>query len=490
MTDPRIAAALGGPVASLIDGEVIAGTGAPVMLTDPATEETLAVYPDAGAVVAERAHGAAEAGGAAWRALAPAGRAAILTAAAALIRRDAEALAAMESLTAGKPITDARAEVGRVAEMFAHYAGWPERLAGRVTDAGGGRMVAVTPEPLGTVVQITPWNAPLFTAGWQLAPALAAGNAAILKPSEFTPVTSLMLARLLIEAGVPPGAVTVVAGLGATAGAALVGDARCGKAVFIGSVETGRRVAATAAAAGRPALLELGGKSANMVFADADLDAATAAATTAIFGAAGQSCTAGARLLVERAVHAEMVERMAAAARALSVGPPADPATRMGPLQGVGRVAAVTATIAAGVADGARLVAGGGRPEGLPDGRGFYVAPTVLADVTPAMRVWREEIFGPVLCIAAFDGEEEAVALANGTDFDLAGAVWSRDGARALRVARRLRAGTVWINGYRTLSVAVPFGGMRGSGFGRSSGPEVMAEYTQSRAIWMDPAAG
>ena len=488
MTD-AITLALGGPIGSLIDGAIRPGTGAPITLIDPATEAPLATYADAGAAIADTAHRAAQAGGAAWRALDPSARGAVLARAAELIRREAATLAALESLTAGKPIRDARAEVGKVAEMFAYYAGWADKIEGRTIPVAGGRLTVVVPEPLGTIVQITPWNAPIFTAGWQMAPALAAGNAVILKPSEWTPVTSLLLGRLLVEAGVPAAAVAVIAGFGHTAGAALVGDARCGKAVFIGSVETGRRVAALAAGAGRPSLLELGGKSANIVLADADLDAAATAAVGAVFGAAGQSCTCGARLLVDRAVYPAMVERLAEGARRLVVGPPADEATQMGPLHSRARVEAVSAMIAAGRAEGARLVAGGGRPEGLPDARGFYMAPTVFADVPPEARIAREEIFGPVLSILPVDGEAEAVALANGGDFDLAGAVWSRDGARALRVARALRAGTVWINGYRTLSVQAPFGGMQGSGFGRSSGAEVLAEYTQAKALWLDSGA-
>lgn len=473
---------------SLIDGAIVPGEGEPIALVDPATEETLAVYADAGAEIAERAHAAAERGGAAWRALAPSARGAILARAADLVVRDAEALAEVEALVAGKPIRDARAEAGRVAEMFRYYAGFADKIEGRVVPVASGHLTLVTPEPLGTIVQITPWNAPLFTAGWQLAPALAAGNAAILKPSEWTPVTSLMLGRLLIEAGVPAGAIAVIAGLGRTAGAALVSDPRCGKAVFVGSVASGRKVAALAAAAGRPSLLELGGKSAMVVFADADLAGAATCAQGAIFAAAGQSCTAGSRLLVERPVHERVLAWLAEGAAKLRVGDPLDPATEVGPLQNARQYASVRAAIASATAAGARLVLGGGRPAGMGEGPGYFVAPTIFADVAPEAAIAREEIFGPVLAVIPFEGEEEAAALANATEFDLAGAVWSRDGAKALRVARRLRAGSVWVNGYRTLSVQAPFGGMRGSGFGRSSGAEVMAEYTQAKSLWIETA--
>ncbi|WP_349371459.1 aldehyde dehydrogenase family protein [Salinarimonas sp.] len=476
-------------IGSLIEGAIVPGEGEPIALIDPATEETLAVYADAGAGIGERAHASAERGGAAWRALAPSARGAILARAADLVVRDAQPLAEVEALVAGKPIRDARAEAGRVAEMFRYYAGFADKIEGRVVPVASGHLTLVTPEPLGTIVQITPWNAPLFTAGWQLAPALAAGNAAILKPSEWTPVTSLMLGRLLIEAGVPAGAIAVIAGFGRTAGAALVADPRCGKAVFVGSVASGRRVAALAAGAGRPSLLELGGKSAMVVFADADLAGAATCAQGAIFAAAGQSCTAGSRLLVERPVYERVLGWLAEGAAKLRVGDPLDPQTEIGPLQNARQHASVRAAIAAAREAGARLVLGGGRPAALGEGPGFFVAPTIFADVAPDTAIAREEIFGPVLAVIPFEGEEEALALANGTEFDLAGAVWSRDGAKALRVARRLRAGSVWVNGYRTLSVQAPFGGMRGSGFGRSSGAEVLAEYTQAKSLWIETAA-
>lgn len=480
-------ARLGFAIGSLIDGAIVPGTGAPIALVDPATETVLATYRDAGAALAERLHAAAARGGAAWRALAPSARGGILARAADLVARDAEALAQIESLTVGKPIRDARGEVAKVAEMLRYYAGFADKVEGRVVPVATSHLAIVVPEPLGTIVQITPWNAPIFTAGWQLAPALAAGNAAILKPSEWTPATSLMLARLLIEAGVPAGAIGVAAGLGATIGAALVSDARCGKAVFIGSVETGRKVAALAAAAGRPSLLELGGKSANIVFADADLAAAGKAAQGAIFAGAGQSCTAGARLLVERPALDAVLAIVADGARRLRVGAPADPATEIGPIQNRAQYERVLAAIARGRASGAGLVCGGGRPEGAGES-GFFVAPTVFLLDDPRHALAHEEIFGPVLCVIPFDGEAEAVAIANESEFDLAGAVWSRDGAKALRVARALRAGTVWVNGYRTLSVQMPFGGMRGSGFGRSSGAEVMAEYTQAKSLFVETA--
>jgi acyl-CoA reductase-like NAD-dependent aldehyde dehydrogenase len=476
-------------LASLIDGAWVEGAGAPVVVEDPTDGTQAHAYPDGGEAAAAQALDAAETGGAAWRAMTAQARGAVLSRAAALIAARADDLARLESATAGKPIRDARAEAGKVAEMFAYYAGWADKLHGDVTPTPTSHLTLTLREPLGTIVQITPWNAPLFTAGWQLAPALAAGNAAALKPSELTPASSLLLARLLHEAGVPPGAVNVVAGLGATAGARLAGDPRAGKVVFIGGTATGRRVAQIAAGAGRPALLELGGKSANVVFADADLARAAHAAQGAVFGAAGQSCTAGSRLLVQRAALDRVAAMVAEGAARLRVGPPRDPATEVGPINNRAQFDRVRGFVARADAAGARRLAGALGPD-LPEG-GFYVAPTLFAAVDPTAEIAREEVFGPVLSVIPFEDEEHALALANGLDFDLAAAVWTADAHRAMRMAQRLRAGTVWVNGYRALSVAAPFGGMRGSGFGRSSGRDVMLEYTQAKAVWFetDPAA-
>ncbi|MEM7694897.1 MAG: aldehyde dehydrogenase family protein [Pseudomonadota bacterium] len=472
---------------SLIDGDILTGTGDPVTIEDPVTGTLAATYADGAAPAATAAMDAAEAGGTAWRALTASARANILMDAATKIRASAKTLAELEARTAAKPIRDCRVEVAKVAEMFAHYAGWADKILGDVVPVPTTHLNIVTREPLGTIVQLTPWNAPIFTAGWQIAPALAAGNAVVIKPSELTPASTLALAALVHEAGVPPGALNVVAGHGSTTGAALVCDPRAGKVVFIGSVPTGRKVAAAAASAGRPALLELGGKSANIVFADADLPRAAHTALGAIFGAAGQSCTAGARLLVERPVYDQMVEWVATGAQNLCLGPPLDEATEVGPINNRPQVTSVRAAIAAGEAAGATRL-GGTVPAALSEG--FFVAPTVFAGVTPKMPLANEEIFGPVLAVIPFDDEAEALAIANGGAFDLAGAVWTKNIMRAHRVANALRAGTIWVNSYRALSVQTPFGGMLGSGFGRSSGADVMREYTQSKSIWIETDEG
>jgi acyl-CoA reductase-like NAD-dependent aldehyde dehydrogenase len=481
-----VEAALPGGISSLVAGYDMPGRGETITIDDPATGRPHLAYADGGAEAALAAMEAAEHGGRQWRKLSASVRGLVLHRVGELIRRDAQALAMLEAATAGKPIRDATAEVARVADMFTYYAGWADKIAGDVLAPPTSHLNLVLREPLGTIVQITPWNAPIFTGGWQMAPALAAGNAVVLKPSELTPVTSLKLARLMIEAGVPAAAVSVVAGLGRTAGAALACDPRAGKVVFIGSLQTGRAVAAAAASAGRPALLELGGKSANIVFADADLARAAQAAQMAIFAAAGQSCTAGSRLLVERPVYGKMIEWVARGAERIKVGPPLDPATEMGPINNRAQFEKIKGLVATGHKEGARLVTGGERPGSQDTAEGFFLAPTLFADVAPGMTLAREEIFGPVLTVTPFDGEDEALALANGGAFDLAGAVWTSHAGRAMRMARALRAGTVWVNAYRSLWVGSPFGGMAGSGFGRSSGADVMAEYTQAKSVWIE----
>lgn len=473
-------------VTSLVGGAPLGGAGDTVAVENPATGTLAYTYRDGGAETAAAALAAAEEGAAAWQAFTASRRGEILYEASRRIRAAAGDLAVLESATAGKPIRDARVEVAKVADMFAFYAGYADKVFGDVVPVATSHLNLVTREPIGPVVALTPWNAPIFTAGWQLAPALAAGCPVVLKPSELTAPSSVALVRLLHEAGVPATAAGVVAGLGATAGARLVGDEGVGKVVFIGSVGTGRKVAAAAALAGRPSLLELGGKSANIVFADADLKRAARAAQGAIFAAAGQSCTAGARLLVERPAYEQLVDWIAAGADRLRVGDPQDPATEVGPINNRRQFERVASLVATGEREGARRVTGG-----VADGAGggFYVRPTVFADVAPEMTIAREEIFGPVLCVTPFDTEAEAIALANGGAFDLAGAVWTRDIFRGHRVARALRAGTVWVNGYRALSVLTPFGGLRGSGFGRSSGIDAMREYTQAKSVWVETDA-
>lgn len=472
-----------------IDGQLVAGEGEKITLTNPATGEALVSYRDAGAALIERATQAATRGQREWMALTASERGRRMNAALRGLEGHEEALAQLESVVAGKPIRDCRAEVGKVREMFEYYAGWCDKQHGEVIPVPTSHLNYVRHVPYGVVGQITPWNAPMFTCAWQLAPAIAAGNGVVLKPSELTPFSSVVIAKLLESGGLPKGLINIVNGLGKTTGAALTDHPVISKLVFVGSPQSGRMIAEAGARRLVPSVLELGGKSANIVFADAKLDEAVAGAQAAIFAAAGQSCVAGSRLLVERSVFEQVTTRLARAAEQITAGLPSDEATRMGPLQNQRQFAQVTRMIDAAVAAGATLLTGGKRPEGLPDeAQGYFIAPTVLVDVTPDMEIAHQEVFGPVLVAMAFDDEAEAIQLANETQFGLAGAVWSQDVARSHRVAGQLRAGTVWINSYKAISVMSPFGGFGDSGFGRSSGLDGLREYTVPQSVWVETA--
>lgn len=473
------------------DGATRPGSGESIELRDPSTGELVTTWADPGAEGGSFAVEAAVRGAATWAAANPFDRARILRDVAAAVSSRAEDLAVLESATTGKPLRDTRVEAAKAAEMFSYFAGWADKITGDTLPVPGEWLTYTRKVPWGVVVAVTPWNAPLFTAAWNAAPALAAGNAVIVKPSEFTPATSLRLAIIAEEAGLPPGVLTVAPGLGSTLGTALTGDPRVGKVTFIGSVPTGRSVASAAAAVGTPALLELGGKSANIVFSDADLDQAAHGAIAGIFSAAGQSCVAGSRLLVERAVHDELIGRIREGVRTLRLGDPLDATTEIGPVVTRPQYETVRALIDAGTSEGARLVSGDELSPGLrsaPWQGGNWVMPTILDGVEPDHTIERTEVFGPVLSVGTFDDEHEAVERANGTGFGLAGAVWTGDVSRAHRVAGAVDAGTFWINAYKTIHVAVPFGGVGDSGWGRSSGPGVLDEYTQTKAVWVPTA--
>ena len=477
------------PLSNWIDGDLVAGEGEEITLINPATGDALVSYRDAGAALIERATQAAQRGQREWMALTASERGRRMNAAIRGLKGHEEALAQLESVVAGKPIRDCRAEVGKVREMFEYYAGWCDKQHGEVIPVPTTHLNYVRHVPYGVVGQITPWNAPMFTCAWQLAPAMAAGNGVVLKPSELTPFTSVVIAQRLESGGLPKGLINIVNGLGRTTGAALTDHPAISKLVFVGSPQSGRLIAEAGARRLVPSVLELGGKSANIVFADAKLDEAVAGAQAAIFAAAGQSCVAGSRLLIERSVFQEVTTRLARAAEQIHVGLPSDEATRMGPLQNRRQFEQVTRMIEAAEAEGASVLTGGKRPEGLPDdAQGYFIAPTVLVNVTPDMEIAQQEVFGPVLIAMAFDDEAQAVRLANDTRFGLAGAVWSQDVARAHRVAGQLRAGTVWINSYKAISVMSPFGGFGDSGFGRSSGLDGLREYTVPQSVWVETA--
>lgn len=473
-----------------IEGQLQAGQGDTIELTDPATGEMLTHYQDAGAALLDQAVAAATRAQTQWMSLTASERGRCMLRAVQQLAGHEDSLAELESVIAGKPIRDCQGEVGKVREMFEYYAGWCDKQHGEVIPVPTSHLNYVRQVPYGVVGQITPWNAPMFTCAWQLAPAIAAGNGVVLKPSELTPFTSVVIAKLLESGGLPCGLINIINGLGPTTGAALTAHEGIRKLVFVGSPESGRMIAEAGARRLVPSVLELGGKSANIIFADARLDDAIAGAQAAIFAAAGQSCVAGSRLLVERSIFDDVCQRLARACQTIDVGLPESEQTRMGPLQNRRQYQRVTQMIEAAVASGAQILTGGQRPASLPEeAQGFYLAPTVLTGVTPDMTIAQEEVFGPVLVVMPFDDEEEALTLANGTRFGLAAAVWTQDPARAHRVAGQLRAGTLWINSYKAINVMSPFGGFGDSGFGRSSGLEGLREYTLPQSVWVETAA-
>ena len=474
-------------IGSLIAGAMVAGDGESIALIDPASGAPLLAYREAGTGIAAQAADAADRAQRQWWALTAAARGRTMWAWAQAVRAHAETLARLEAASTGKPIRDCRAETAKVAEMVEYYAGWCDKLHGDVIPVPTSHLNYTRREPFGVVLAITPWNAPLFTAGWNVAPALAAGNAVVLKPSELTPLSSLLFAKLAHDSGLPAGLFNVVNGRGATTGVALIDAEPVRKICFVGAPQSGAAIAARAARRVAPCILELGGKSANVVFDDADLDHALMGAQAAIFAGCGQSCVAGSRLLVHERVHDRLVASLADAARRIPVGHPLEDSTQMGPIANARQFERVTSMVAEGIAAGATLAAGGARPDGLA--QGFFYAPTVLARVENRMSVAQEEIFGPVVAAIAFRDEAEAIALANATRFGLAGGVWTRDVARAHRVAAQVRAGTFWINGYKTIGVMSPFGGFGASGYGRSSGIEALHEYTQTKSVWVETAA-
>ncbi|MEA2483605.1 MAG: hypothetical protein QOC55_1552 [Thermoleophilaceae bacterium] len=443
---------------------------------EPATEAVLEEVPRAGVAETDAAVQRALAALPAWRAMPPAERARVLYRLADALEAAREELAVLEARNVGKPIADARGEMGMVVDTFRYYAGAPERMLGDTIPVAGGVALTVR-EPLGVVALIVPWNFPLTIAAWKLAPALAAGNTVVLKPAELTPLTALRLERIALEAGVPEGVVNVVVGPGSTCGARLVEHPDVAKVAFTGSTEVGREIAAGAAQTIKRVTLELGGKSANVIFADADLERAAAAAPASVFGNAGQDCCARSRILVERSALEPFLSALEPHLRDWRVGDPLDEATSMGPLISAAQRDAVGSYLGAGDAPVALRGA-------APDGPGYWFAPTVLAPVERSARAAREEIFGPIACVLPFDDEADAVALANDTIYGLSGSIWTRDGARALRVARGVETGVVSINSNTSVRVSTPFGGFKQSGVGRELGPHALDHYSEVKSIY------
>ncbi|MCB0857634.1 MAG: aldehyde dehydrogenase [Solirubrobacterales bacterium] len=450
-------------------------------IVEPATEEVMAEVPRAGTGDVDSAVAAARGAFPAWRAVAPGDRAAIMRAIADGIEAKLDSLARIEARNAGKPISDATGEIGMVVETFRYYAAGPERLLGKTIPVAGGVDFTFR-EPMGVVGLIVPWNFPLAIASWKVAPALAAGNTVVLKPAELTPLSALELEKIALEAGLPEGVLNVVVGPGSTCGQRMVEHPDINKIAFTGSTEVGRSIAEGAAGTIKRVTLELGGKSAAVVFADADIDKAAAAVPYAVFGNAGQDCCARSRILVERSQLDRFLEVMEGTVKAMRVGDPLDSSTEMGPLISASHREAVASFV-----PDERNVAFRG---GVPEGPGYWFPPTVLAPVSNTERAAREEIFGPVACVIPFDGEEEAVRIANDTEYGLSGSIWTRDGGRALRVARAIDTGVLSINSNSSVRVSTPFGGFKQSGIGRELGPDALDHYTEVKNVYYSTEEG
>jgi acyl-CoA reductase-like NAD-dependent aldehyde dehydrogenase len=446
-----------------------------IAVVEPASEQVMAEVPRAGVEDVDAAVARAKAAFPAWRAVAPAERSTLLRRLADTLEERSDMLATLEARNAGKPIADARGEIGMVVETFRYYAGAPERLLGQTIPVAGGVDMTFR-EPLGVVGLIVPWNFPLVIASWKVAPALAAGNTVVLKPAELTPLTALELEKLALEAGLPEGVLNVVAGPGSVCGSRLVEHPDVAKIAFTGSTEVGRAIARGAAGTIKRVTLELGGKSANVVFADADLEQAAASAPLAIFGNAGQDCCARSRILVERSALDPFLEALEREVMGLRVGDPLDEETQMGPLISAGQREAVAAYVPEDAPVAIRGAA--------PDGPGFWFPPTVLAPVSNSDRAAAEEIFGPVACVIPFADEREAIEIANDTIYGLSGSIWTRDGARALRVARAVETGALSINSNTSVRVSTPFGGFKQSGVGRELGPDALEQYTDVKNVF------
>jgi len=446
-----------------------------IEVIEPASAEVMAEVPRAGVGEVDDAVARAKAAFPAWRAVDPGERAKLLHGLADRLGESADDLAVLEARNAGKPIGDARGEIAMVVDCFRYYAAAPERLLGQTIPVAGGVDMTFR-EPLGVVGLIVPWNFPLVITSWKTAPALAAGNTVVIKPAELTPLTAIELERIALEAGIPEGVLNVVPGPGSVCGQRLVEHPDVAKIAFTGSTEVGRGIAAGAAGTIKRVTLELGGKSANVVFADADIEAAAAAAPAAVFGNSGQDCCARSRILVEREAVDDFMAALERTVKSMVVGDPLDEATEMGPLIS----ASHRETVASFLDDEVPVAFRGD----APDGPGFWFPPTVLEPTTNDVRASREEIFGPVAAVIPFDGEADAIAIANDTIYGLSGSIWSGDGGRALRVARALETGVISINSNSSVRVSTPFGGFKQSGVGRELGPDALDHYTDVKNVF------
>ncbi len=421
-----------------------------------------------------------------WPKMTAAERARILWKLGDLITANLDEMARLESINTGKTLFDSgKVELPFAAEVFRYYAGWTTKIHGETLNLRDGAFTFTLRQPVGVIGAIVPWNFPFLLSSWKIAPALAAGNTVVLKPASLTPLTALRFAELTAEAGLPAGAFNVVPGPGGKVGMALVRHPGVDKIAFTGSTEVGKSIMREAAGSLKRVSLELGGKSPNIVFADADMEAAVRGALTGIFYNKGEVCAAGSRLLVEERVHDEVVGKLVERVKALKVGDPLDKSTRMGPVVSKQQYETVLGYIEAGKREGATLAAGGERAA-VGNGKGYFLQPTIFTGVNGSMKIAREEIFGPVLSVIPFKSIEDGIAQGNETFYGLAAAVWTRDVAKALRAARALRAGTVWVNAYNLYDAALPFGGFKESGFGRELGAAGMDQYTEVKSVWVD----
>ena len=471
----------------IINGEAVdAASGKTFTTVNPATEEPICEVAEGGPEDVDRAVKAARAAfdSGPWPKMKPAERQRLLWKWSELIEQHADEIARLETLDNGKPIFESRlVDIPMVVNTFQYFAGWATKIAGETLPVNPAFFTYTLREPIGVVGAIIPWNFPMIMTGWKTAPALAAGNTVVLKPAELTPLSAIRIGELAIEAGLPPGVFNVVPGKGSIAGEAMVQHPMIDKISFTGSTQVGRHIMKTAADSMKKLTLELGGKSPNIVFADADLDAALKGATMGIFYGKGEVCAAGSRLLVESSIYDDFVAKLAERAKKMQPSDPLDPKSRLGALVSQEQMTKVLGYVESGRKEGARVIAGGERQP--VNGKGWFMQATVLDGVDNSMRVAQEEIFGPVLSVIRFDGVDDAIAKANASDFGLAAGIWTQNVKKAHAVARRIQAGTVWVNTYNFYDAGMPFGGYKQSGFGRDLGPECLRDVTQTKSVWV-----